>query len=295
MSQADSQIPSPAEPQADSQVDSQQAVPQPQPLEQTEDFVRVPVHSIPADYGKDIYGVIHDANEYRTLKKAGWTEAASRAGEFGEGIDGYWFINQLGQMQASPEPTDQQPYQSEQPDVAAIVDERLEQFGQQWEQRETMRAAQQRETAAYDEALQEMGFTRNPQDVDFGGTTIKTDVIYDGLLKVAIANRVQRLLERRVGEHDPNRQAKINAPAPPELVREAAKQLQPYLTTFKQQAAEKYAAEQATIPSATLSSEGPSARPQKSPEEMTLEERKAEVMRRAKANPDWKGEEARTR
>ena len=302
MSQADTtQMPA-ADAQPLSQGDAGQINAQPavQPAPQDDGFVRVQAQDLEAHgYGRDFSKALHDAKQYREYQKNGFdhlSETLESNGLTAFEID-QWLKQQAQegaaqQPQGQPDPSTQygqqqgqQGYQT--PDeIQALVDRRLTQFRDEQAQQQALQQGRAAEKSYIEEAMKSLGVKGEPMQLDeFGNQQV--DPVQEYIVKPAISQAIDRELAKSLNPKDPQYQMKMAAPAPRDVVQRAAKSIEPFLKGIMQQAAEALAQTQATMPPTTLTGAGPTGRPQTNPQDMTPEQRKAEVVRRAKANPLW--------
>ena len=259
--------------------------------------------NIPAEYGGDINKVISTAKQVEEYRRNGFDAFIQQATE--RGFDGYMLASALlgeGQAGGGAQQTDaeavaaqqaalrqqqgqqgqQEPKPLTQADVDALVNQRLEQRFQAESTRQKSQAARKTEIETYGRTLDDLGYKPNPQKVTLFGQETQMDPFRELVYEPALQAMTQRVIERSLNPNDPRYFDKLNAPATPQQIAAAAKEIQWVLAALKQSGLMAQADQQQHLPNASLGG-GPGGRAQKPVSEMTQAEREAEAFRRARA------------
>jgi hypothetical protein len=265
-------------------------------------FVQVQAKDLAAHgYGKDFSAALHDAKVGRQFESDGWSQLDKVSKDYGvNAFDLISFLQQqqqdgAGQQQAGQAaPYDPYGQQQGQPaaqppqDLEAMMDGRFAQFRNDMAQQQALQQGRQAENQFIDEALESIGVKGTTQKVDAFGREVEVDPVQEYVVKPAMMNAIEQEIKRSLNTNDPQYHQKVAAPASREVVQRAAAAIKPFLSGMMQQAAEALAQSQTTTPPTTLGPQGPTGRPQMNVGDMTPDQRKAEVIRRAKTNPEWK-------
>jgi len=261
-------------------------------------------------HGKDFNNVISDAKAYQQLRKDGYTTLAESAGA--QGLDGHQLVSRFNAMgaggqqaqQAAAQVQDvqqqaqqdvQQGYISPQ-QAQEMVRQEMTKFREEFEQDRTTEKSNAEferlhdvEEKLYDSTLDGMGFKSNPASVNFAGADVQMDVAYDRA-RMQLAEYTQKVIDSQLNPNDPDYAAKRAQPATADQIQTAADFLKPFFDTMGQQAMERAADSQETIPQESLSAGAGGRAQAESSGPTTPEQRKAQVIANVNAKRLAKGE-----
>lgn len=152
--------------------------------------------------------------------------------------------------------------------------------------------AQQTETRAIESALDSLELGSKAAKVSFRGSEEELDMARR-FARSALLERCQEVLDASLSPRDPDYQRKRDAPFTPEVVKQATTELAPHLKQYLAKPPDGGGEEEddKQIPAASIAG-GQGGRVQKKPEDMTPEEKQAELRRRGKARRDRMEREA---